>query len=77
MRDRIKGGRKIAFEESKKQKKGCGICGLKDHNRRTCPQRSGAGGSGGDGAGGSGLDAAGGSGGDGAGGSGVDGEIEV
>ena len=65
MKDRIKGGREIALEESKKQKKGCGICGSKDHNRRTCPQRSGAAGSG--------LDDAGGSGGDGAGRSGVNG----
>ena len=65
MKDRIKGGREIALEESKKQKKGCGICGSKDHNRRTCPQRSGAAVSG--------LDDAGGSGGDEAGRSGVNG----
>lgn len=39
---------------------------MTDHNRRTCPHRSGASGNGGDGAGGSGGDGAGGSGGDGA-----------
>lgn len=40
------------------------FCGLTDHNRRTCPKRSGASVNGGDGAGGSGGDGAGGSGGD-------------
>ena len=64
MKDRIKSGREIALEENNKKKKGCGICGLTDHNRRTCPKRSGASVNGGDGAGGSGGDGAGGSGGD-------------
>ena len=39
-KDRIKGGREQSFKENKKRKPaGCGICGLSDHNRRTCPNK--------------------------------------
>lgn len=37
-KDRIKGGREQSFEQNKKRN-GCGICGLADHNRRTCPNK--------------------------------------
>lgn len=36
---RIKSGREQSFEKSKKRQAGCGICGLSDHNRRTCPNK--------------------------------------
>ena len=36
---RIKSGREQSYEKSKKRKNGCTICGLSDHNKRTCPNK--------------------------------------